>query len=258
MFNMTDMFIKTENGIATLTINRPQNRNTITYNMWNEFADLFENLSTDKSIRAVILTGAGNDFSAGADVNEFDNMRENKEQAKKYEIAVDKGCSAIMNCTKPVIAVIFGYALGGGAHLAMSADFRYAHRDAKFGIPAANLSIVYGVQATRKLLALVGLTEAKRILYSAQRFDAEHAKNIGFVDDISDAPIEAAIEFANRLATKAPLTQMGAKYILNSVALQEFDAGKAHCLIDDAAASFDYIEGRNAFAKKRLPKFRGR
>lgn len=257
MANMSDILVETKAGIATVTINRPQARNTVTYDMWRGFADIFGELNADKCVRSVILTGAGGDFSAGADISEFGKTRENLEKAREYEVAVDKCCAAIMHCAKPVIAVNLGYTLGGGAHLAMSTDFRYAHSAARFGIPAANLSIVYGVQATRKLLALVGLIEAKRILYTAQRFDAEHALRIGFVDHVSETPMAAAVEFAGAMAAKAPLTQGGAKYILNSVALQEFDAGTAEALIDRAAASFDYAEGRNAFAEKRPPAFRG-
>lgn len=254
---MTDILINREKGVAIVTINRPEKRNSVTYKMWQEFADVFDNLSADKSVRAVMLTGAGDDFSVGADVSEFDEVRENHEKAKAYEYAVDKGCTAIMQCTKPVIAVQFGYTLGGGAHLAMSTDFRYAHSRSKFGIPAANLSIVYGVQATRKLLALVGLSEAKRILYSGEHFDAAHAKQVGFVDHVSEAPLEAAHQLARTLAKKAPLTQSGAKYILNSTILREFDAAKADNLIDIAAASIDYEEGRAAFSEKRRPVFRG-
>lgn len=254
---MSDILVKNDDGIATVTINRPVLRNSITYDMWNGFANIFRAISTDNSVRAVILTGQGDDFSAGADISEFGKTRDDLKMSKDYEVAVDKGCAAIMHCTKPVIAVNLGYTLGGGAHVAMSADFRYAHRDAKFGIPAANLSIVYGAQATRKLLALVGLTEAKRILYSAERFDADHAIRTGFVDHVSEDPMAAALEFAAKLVAKAPLTQSGAKYILNSVTLQKFDADKADALIDDAAASFDYAEGRAAFADKRPPAFRG-
>jgi len=256
-FVMNDLQVKLTDGIATVTINRPTQRNSVTYDMWNGFAEIFVSLSGNRSVRAVILTGAGADFSTGADISEFSNVRENPKKAREYETAVDSGCGAIMHCAKPVIAVNLGYTLGGGAHLAMSADFRYAHTDAEFGIPAANFSIGYGVQATRKLLALVGLTEAKRILYSAQRFNAEHALGIGFVDHVSEAPMCAANEFAGVLVAKAPLTQGVAKYILNSVALQEFDAEKADALIDGAAASFDYAEGRNAFAEKRPTAFRG-
>lgn len=254
---MTDILVQNSDGIATVTINRPALRNSVTYRMWNEFSDVFDTLSNDTSVRSVLLTGAGTDFSAGADIGEFSETRDNLEKAKDYETAVDKGCAAIMHCPKPVIAVNFGYTLGGGAHLAMSADFRFAHTDAIFGIPAANLSIVYGVQATRKLLALVGLTEAKRILYSAQRFNAEHASQIGFVDHVSSDPLSAATKFAKSLSDKAPLTQGGAKYILNGTAMQTFDADVADALIDKAAASLDYAEGRNAFANKRPPAFRG-
>ena len=254
---MTDILVEKKDSVAIVTINRPEQRNSVTYEMWDMFADIFDDLSVDKSVRSVIFTGAGDDFSVGADISEFDNIRENREKAKTYEYAVDKGCNAIMRCTKPVIAVQLGYTLGGGAHLAMSTDFRYAHISSKFGIPAANLSIVYGVQATRKLLSLVGLSEAKRILYSGQHFNAEHAKQIGFVDHVSETPLKAAQEFANTLARKAPLTQSGAKYILNSTILQEFDAAKANTLIDAAATSMDYKEGRAAFSEKRQPVFRG-
>ena len=251
--------IRTErkDGIATVTIDRPDSRNSITYAMWNGFADVFGQLSDDPSARAVVLTGAGQDFSVGADITEFDEARGNPDEARRYEAAVDRGCAAIMHCAKPVIAVNFGYTLGGGAHLAMSADFRHAHMQAVFGIPAADLSIIYGVQATRKLLALVGLTEAKRILYSGERFSAEHARQIGFVDHVSDDPMADAVELAGALAAKAPLTQKGAKLILNGVVLQELDADKTDALIDFAAASLDYAEGRSAFAERRPPAFRG-
>lgn len=254
---MSDLDVTYEDGIATVTINRPEQRNSVTYAMWNGFAEVFGGLSAEKDVRAVILTGAGEDFSAGADISEFGQIRGNLEKAKEYEVAVDLGCAAITRCAKPVIAVNRGYTLGGGAHLAMSADFRFAHTDAVFGIPAANLSIVYGVQGTRKLLALVGLPEAKRILYSAQRFDAVQALKSGFADKISADPMAAALNFARSLRAKAPLTQAGAKYILNGAALDCFDAAEADRLIDGAAASFDYAEGRAAFAEKRPPAFRG-
>lgn len=255
---MIDLLCDTDGGVATVTINRPSLRNSVTYAMWQEFGDLFARLSDDTRVRSIILTGAGSDFSAGADIAEFARVRVDLEQAKAYEVAVDYGCAGIAHAAKPVIAVNLGYTLGGGAHLAMSADFRFAHTDASFGIPAARLSIVYGVQATRKLVSLVGLTEAKRILYSADRFDAEHALGIGFVDHVSDDPMAAARAYCHKLAANAPLTQGGAKYILNGLALGTLDTDEAHALIDAAAASHDYAEGRAAFAEKRDPAFEGR
>lgn len=246
-----------DSGVAVVTINRPHQRNSVTYEMWREFGDLFGRLSGDPAVRSIILTGAGGDFSAGADIAEFAQVRDDRDKAREYEVAVDYGCARIADAAQPVIAVNCGFTLGGGAHLAMSADFRFAHTGARFGIPAARLSIVYGVQATRKLLSLVGLTEAKRILFSAERFDADHAQSIGFVDRVCEDPMSAALEYARKLAGNAPLSQGGAKYILNGLVLGSFDADQADALIDAAAASEDYAEGRAAFADRREPFFRG-
>ena len=255
---MSDLLMTVEGGIATVTINRPTQRNAVTYQMWNGLGDLFGQLSYDPSVRAIILTGAGDDFSAGADIAEFAILRDDTAQARAYEVAVDHACAAISHAKKPVIAVNRGYTLGGGAHLAMSADFRFAAPDAQFGIPAARLSIVYGTQATRKLLALVGLVRAKKILFAADRFLAPDALAWGFVDRLCDDPMADARAYAAELALLAPLSQQGAKFILNGLALGEFDDTAAEALIDQAAASDDYAEGRAAFGERRSPRFQGR
>lgn len=254
---MADIVSSFEDGVAMVTLNRPAQRNSVTYGMWREIGDVFTRLDRDRSVRSIILTGAGDDFSAGADIAEFSSTRDDKAQSVAYEEAVDYGCAAIAHAGKPVIAALRGYCLGGGAHLAMSCDFRFAHPKAIFGIPAAKLSIVYGVEATRKLAALVGVTEAKHILYSAERFDASRALEIGFADRIADDPLEAARDYAAKLAAGAPLTIAGAKYILNGTAFGSFDPAEADRLIDFASASSDYVEGRTAFAEKRLPRFIG-
>lgn len=246
-----------QDGVAVVTINNPAQRNSVTYAMWCALAENFRRLSADRNVRCIILTGAGTDFSAGADISEFASIRDDLDKAKNYEVAVDNACDAITTAPKPVIAVMRGYTLGGGAHLAMSADFRFAHTGAVCGIPAARLSIIYGVKATGKLLALVGLPNAKRILFSGERFGAEEAVKMGFADKACDDPMEDARALAKEFAALAPLSQAGAKYILNGLALGSFDAAHADALIDKAAASHDYAEGRNAFREKRQPRFKG-
>ncbi len=255
---MTDILVSIEDGVALVTLNRPAQRNALTYDMWNGLDTIFSYLGRDPAVKAVVLTGAGSDFTAGADIAEFASIRDDTEQARAYEVAVDLGCDAIARCPKAVIAACKGYTLGGGMHVAMSADFRFAPSDGQFGIPAARLSIVYGVQATRKLLALVGVSEAKRILYGGHRFGAEHALNVGLIDKLCVSPLEEAMAFARDLAaTSAPLTIGGAKYILNGHTIGGFDPAEAERLIDAAADSADYREGRTAFAAKRAPAFRG-
>lgn len=270
--------------IAVVTLNRPKNRNAMTSAMWKAIPALFAALERNPEVRAVVLTGAGEDFCSGADIPEFERVRADTAQATAYEVAVDACCDAIANIAKPTIAVVRGYCLGGGAHLAMSCDFRYASADAKFGIPAARLSIIYGVKATQKLRSLVGLTQAKKILYGAERFDAREALRIGFVDHVSGLapqtprsfwgritganavrpvvgdPMADARALARSIAANAPLSVAGAKYILNGVAMGTgaLDPERAEAMIAHAAGSEDYREGRAAFAEKRPPAFKGR
>lgn len=255
---MNDIVVENNNGIALVTLNRPQQRNAVTYEMWQQLAGLFHTFDRDPAIRSIILTGAGTDFSAGADISEFDAVRSGREESKRYEIAVDAAGDAIYHVSKPTIAALRGYCLGGAAHLAMSCDFRIAERGAIFGIPAARLSIVYGVSATRKLLSLVGVTEAKRILFSANRFDVQKALDIGFIDQIGDDALSAALNRAAEVAENAPLTIAGAKFILNGCARGDLDQASAEDLIDRASASHDYSEGRQAFKDKRRPRFLGK
>lgn len=253
-----DMRVSVADGVAVVTLDRPARRNAMTLAMWQGLGRIFPAFSADPAVRAVVVCGAGGHFTAGADISEFGALRDDAGQAAAYERAVDSGCDAIAACAKPVIAACTGFTLGGGAHVAMSCDFRFAHPEAQFGIPAARLSIVYGVRGTAKLLALVGLAEAKRILFSAERFGADHALRTGFVDRVCDDPLAEATDFAAALSQNAPLTQAGAKFILNGLALGGFDAAQADRLIDGAAASDDYREGRAAFAEKRAPRFTGR
>ena len=272
--------------IAVVTFNRPKTKNAMSLGMWKAIPGILGALERDPNVRSVILTGAGEDFSAGADISEFGKVRATDKQVWDYEVAVDACCDAIANINKPTIAVIRGFCLGGGAHLAMSCDFRYASSTAKFGIPAARLSIIYGVKGTQKLLNLVGLVQAKKILFGSQRFGAPEALKLGFIDHmtgsiepvskptfleklfgkkkqvdqkLSDDPMVAARSFAKLLASNAPLSISGAKYLLNGVAMGRgaLDSDLAEALIAAAGKSNDYHEGRKAFAEKREPQFQG-
>jgi enoyl-CoA hydratase/carnithine racemase len=245
---------------AIVTLNRPAQRNCVSLAMWKELAQIFERLGQDPAVRAIVLTGAGGHFSAGADISEFASVRATAEQAVEYEIAVDACCDAIANCPKPTLAVVEGFCMGGGCHLAMSCDFRIAAPGAQFAIPAARLSIVYGVRGTQRLLALVGLAQAKRILYSAQKIGAEEGLRIGFFDQALQQPLTAALAFASTMADNAPLSIAGAKVLLNGLAMGmgSLDDATVNDVVDRAVASEDYSDARQAFVEKRAPVFRGR
>jgi enoyl-CoA hydratase/carnithine racemase len=146
--------IKRRDGIAHVVINRPSARNAVTLSMWRELAQIFSGFAADRDLPAVVLTGEGRDFSVGADIAEFDRIRNDKYQSAEYEVAVDACSGAIAALGKPVVAAVSGYCLGGGCHLALACDFRFADRTAAVGIPAAKLSIVYGVRSVQRLAAL--------------------------------------------------------------------------------------------------------
>ncbi|MEQ1610036.1 MAG: enoyl-CoA hydratase-related protein [Hyphomonadaceae bacterium] len=257
---MSDIDVSVLGPIATVTLDRPAKRNAMSLQMWKDVTRIFASLGSDPEVRAIILTGAGRDFSVGADIAEFGAVRDTLEQSIAYEVAVDASSDAIAGAGKPTIAVISGYCLGGGCHLSMACDFRFATPSAIFGIPAARLSIVYGVRSTQRLFALVGAAHAKRILYASDRFDAVRAREIGFVDEVAEDALGEARTFAARVAENAPLSIAGAKHILDGLSMGSgaLDLSLAQRLIDEASRSQDYQEGRQAFAEGRPPRFEGR
>jgi len=253
---VADIECAVEGRVATVTLNRPAMRNAMTLSMWKGIAEIFKQLGENREVRAIIFTGADGNFSVGADVSEFAAVRSSARDSADYEVAVDASSDAIAGVPQPVIAVVEGYCLGGGCHLSMACDFRFADPTAQFGIPSANLSIIYGVRSTKRLLGLVGLTKAKRILYAAERIAASDAMHVGLVDHLGADAKGDARTFAEQMAEKAPLSIAGAKYILNQTAMGE-SGSLAQAMIDHASDSEDYREARQAFAAKRLPRFKG-
>ena len=256
----TPIRVDIADAVATVTIDRPARRNAMTLAMWRDLGAAFQALGADPAVRAIILAGAADHFCAGADISEFATARDGAAGAETYGEAVDGCADAILSAPQPTIAALRGFCLGGGSLLALSCDFRVADPTVTVGIPAAKLSIVYGVGPTRRLMALVGLAAAKRILFTGAQIDAAEAHRIGFIDRIAPGALDAAYGLAGEMRDSAPMTVRGAKLILDgSVSGQDgVDVETVRRLAAQAADSADHLEGRRAFAEKRRPIFRGR
>lgn len=258
-----EILVQQKDAIATVIFNRPHLRNAISLAMWREIARVAEGLGKDESVRAVVFRGVGTEaFASGADISEFKEVRKDVATAQAYSKETEAAYRAVRSCPKPTVAMIYGFCMGGGMALAMACDLRFAAEGSKFGIPAARLGIVYGLESTRLLVHLVGPAYAKDILFSARTLEAQEAFAIGFVDRLLPmAELEPhTYDYLGKLAANAPLSVRGAKLIIEA-ALEDGGAGRAaeiHALALQAFESEDYKEGTRAFLEKRRPRFQGR
>jgi enoyl-CoA hydratase/carnithine racemase len=247
--------------VAVVTINRPARRNACDRAAWRDLTGTFRTLAAAKDLRLVILTGASDHFCAGADISEFARLRADSASGAEYDRDVAACYDAIRALPHPCVAAIMGFCVGGGCALALCCDFRVLHRGARFGIPATKLGTVYSVEECRLLLSIVGLANAKRILYGAELRDAEAARAMGFADAVVEGDVvAAAIAFAEKMTANAPLAIAGAKTILQELAYGDVARRKdeIEALIRQALDSADYREGAAAFLEKRSPRFIGR
>ncbi len=261
---MSDEILVQQDGpIVTVMFNRPQMRNAISLAMWREIARVAEGLGKDESVRAVVLRGAGTEaFASGADISEFKEVRKDVATAQAYNRETEAAYRALRRCPKPTVAMIYGFCMGGGMALAMACDLRFAAEGAKFGIPAARLGIIYGLDSTRQLVDLVGPAYAKEILFSARTLEAQEAFAIGFVNRL--LPVDQldayTYEYLKKVAANAPLSVRGAKLTIEAIT-EDGGASRRdeiHRLSLEAFESADYKEGTHAFLEKRPPRFQGR
>ena len=196
---------ESRDNIAYVTVNRPKAMNALNMDVLNELYDVFTAIEADADIRAVILTGEGRAFVAGADIAQMNQL--NALEGRQMMIMGHKVMNLIEAIEKPVIAAVNGFALGGGCELSMACDIRIASEKAKFGQPEVGLGIIPGFGGTQRLPRLVGKGMAKYLIMTAEMIPAEEANRIGLVEKVvpAESLIEEAEKLAKTIASKAPV-----------------------------------------------------
>ena len=248
-------------GIATITLNRPEALNAFSKDVIDEVLAGLEDARNDDSVRVVILTGSGEKaFSAGADIKAMIGM--NALKARQLSLMGEKLCLALENLEKPVIAAINGFALGGGLEVAMSCDLRIASETARMGQTEINIGLIPGWGGTQRLTRLVGKTKAKELVFTGRMIEAKMAEQLGIINMVFPAAEfrNGVRQFALDLAAKAPVALKVAKALIN----KGEDIGLESALALEregfgvVASTEDLQEGVKAFAEKRKPAFKGK
>ena len=253
-----NLLTATENGILTITINRPDKLNALNKKTVQEIGMAVKNGEADSDVKAIILTGAGQkSFVAGADITEFVGLT--VEQGKQLAKAGQDVFRSIETCSKPVIAAVNGFALGGGCELSMACHLRVASENAKFGQPEVNLGLIAGYGGTQRLIQYIGKTKAIELHMTGDLINAEQALQLGLVNYVvtQEQLIPKCNELLDKIKGKAPKAITGVINSINAYFYSDgFDAeieefGK--CFATD-----DFKEGTSAFIEKRKAEFAGR
>jgi enoyl-CoA hydratase len=248
-----------QEGIATITFNRPKALNALSIGLLQEFAKALDEVAGDEAIRILILTGAGEKaFVAGADITElatFDAL-----QAKGFSQAGHDIIGRLQRLPIPVIAAVNGYALGGGSEIALACDFIYASENAMFGLPEITLGLIPGFGGTQRLPRLIGKNRAKEMIFTGRMITAAEAERIGLVNKVcaAESLMEEVLKTARSMAAKGRVALRAAKQAINGGTETDLITG---CSLEIDAfalcmASADAAEGTRAFLEKRKPVFK--
>ncbi len=255
-----DLLYDLRDGIARVTFNRPQARNALTFAMYERLAAICAEIDADRSVRALLLTGAGERaFAAGTDIAQFRAFA-TAQDAIDYEARIDRVLGALERCRVPTVAAIAGACTGGGAGIAAVCDLRIAAANARFGFPIARtLGNCLAIANVARLCALIGPARVKEIIFTARLVEAEEARAIGLVSEVLPDAAALAVRadaLARLVAGHAPLTLRATKEAVRRVQARMVPE-EARDLVLMCYQSADFREGMDAFLTKRAPHWRG-
>ncbi|MBE6225218.1 MAG: short-chain-enoyl-CoA hydratase [Bacteroidales bacterium] len=256
----TKLIVEKQDAVCIVKINNPQAMNALNSTVLGELDAAFSEIGKDADVKAVIITGEGRAFVAGADISQMSTM-----SAAEGKAFGEQGAAVFRKIEQlpvPVIAAVNGFALGGGCELAMACDIRIASVKAKFGQPEVGLGITPGFSGTQRLPRIVGMGIAKELIYTADIIDAAEAYRIGLVNKLAEPEtlMEEALKMANKIASKAPIAVRYSKEAINTGIQTDMDSAIAieANLFGLCFASEDQKEGMAAFLKKEAPQFKNR
>jgi enoyl-CoA hydratase/carnithine racemase len=253
--------LEVRDNVALITLRRPDQLNAIDADTVAELDGILSRIESDRDVRAVVITGEGKAFSAGADIKEFNEL-ETADDFRAFLHDLERTFRRLEQLAQPSVAAVNGIAFGGGLELAMACDLRVADPRARFGLPEIKLGIVPGAGGTQRLPRLVPRAVAAQMLLTGDPVSAAEALHIGLVNEVVDAQpvIDRAVELAATIAARAPLAVAAVKRLLDAHVDGTLEAG-FELERDESSTLFatdDRREGTAAFAEKREPSFEGR
>lgn len=249
-----------EDKVGYVILDNPSRLNAISLSMWEKIGILLKEYENNNNIRCVVLKGKGKKaFSAGADISEFNNNRSQSDTVLKYDNVSKNSLKILQRFSKPTIALIDGYCIGGGLATALSCDIRLASKKSTFAIPAAKLGLAYDYLGIKKLRDIVGPSRAKYIFFTARQFTSDEAMQMGIIEQIfNDSDFEEhTLKVLNAISDNAPLTIASAKLAIDADPQDSKMIQRCREFEQVCFSSKDYEEGRLAFSEKRKPIFKG-